>query len=230
VAKIEARDTAAPPRRGRPARISQDKIVEAAIELGLDTFTMQGIADRLGVTSPALYSHVAGRHQVLDLVSVALRKRLEGFASPATEWRDWLTDFAHLVRKHLAPSASMLIVDLRGSGTSDRVSLGERGLQLLIDAGMSPAEAGYSVWLVFRVAITARAANGPTLDGLVNDAGEVLRPETATDLPATHAVNNALAGRRAGDSFDFDLRIVLDGIARQLTGPCPAPTPRQDDP
>jgi AcrR family transcriptional regulator len=220
---------AAAPRRGRPPRISQDQIVEAAIELGLDTFTMHGIADRLGVTPPALYSHVDGRHQVLDLVSVALRKRLEGFASPATGWRDWLTDFAHLVRRHLAPSASMLI-DLRGSGTADRVSVGERGLQLLIDAGMSPAEAGYSVWLVFRVAITARAANGPTLDGLVSDAGEVLGPGTVSELPATNAVNSALAARRDDDSFDFDLRIVLDGIARQLAGPRPAPTPRQDDP
>lgn len=59
-----------PPRRGRgrPPKISQERIVEAAIELGLDSFSMQGIAEHLGVTAPALYSHVAGREQVLDLV------------------------------------------------------------------------------------------------------------------------------------------------------------------
>jgi hypothetical protein len=119
------------------------------------------------------------------------------------------------------------MVDLRASGTSDRVSLGERGLQLLIDEGMTPADAGYAVWLVFRVAITSRAAYGPTLAGLVSDAGEVLGPEAASELPATHAVNQALANGGTDDSFDLDLRIVLDGIARQIAGSPPAQT-RQD--
>ena len=38
-------------RRGRPPKLSRDKIVQAALELGLDSFSMQGIADRLEVTS-----------------------------------------------------------------------------------------------------------------------------------------------------------------------------------
>ena len=86
---------------GRPARISQRQIVDAALDLGLDAFTMQGIAERLGVSTPSLYSHVAGRGEVLELVRAALLARMQAFASDAADWRGWLVDFAAAVRRHL---------------------------------------------------------------------------------------------------------------------------------
>jgi AcrR family transcriptional regulator len=204
------------PRRGRPPRISQDRIVEAAVELGLDSFSMQGIADRLGVTPPALYSHVAGREEVLDLVNTALLRHMAAFSSTADDWRAWLTDFAHEVRRHLTPSASALMVDLRGPAASVRVGMGERGLQLLMDSGFTPAEAGYVVWLVFRVAITAGAEQGTGLAGYVDDTGNVLGPRASSTVPATQAVHDALVSEGPHDTLERDLQIVLDGIARRL--------------
>lgn len=202
-------------RRGRPPRISRSQIVEAAVGLGLDSFTMQGIAEALGVTAPALYSHVAGREEVLELVNETLRARLESFSSAATDWRSWLTDFAELIRSHLAPSMSSVMVDLHGSGTAAQVSVGERGLQLLMDEGLTAAEAGEAVWLVFRVAITAGPAQGTDFAGFVEDTGRVLSAETAPILPATHAVHEVFsAGPR--DTFGSDLQIVLDGLAAKV--------------
>lgn len=210
-------DVAAPAgrRRGRPPRISRSQIVEAAIGLGLDSFTMQGIAEALGVTAPALYSHVAGREEVLELVNETLRARLETFSSSATDWRSWLTDFATLIRTHLAPSVSSLMVDLHGPGTAAQVGVGERGLQLLMDEGLSAAEAGEAVWLVFRVAITAGPAQGTDFAGFVEDTGRVLSPATSPTLPATHAVHEVFsAGPR--DTFRADLQVVLDGLEAKL--------------
>ncbi len=203
------------PRRGRPPKISRDQIAEAAIALGVDSFTMQAIADHLGVTSPALYSHVSGRDDVLELVNTTLRNRLGAFSSPATTWRDWLIDFAQLIRHHLAPSASSLMIDLHGPGTAEQLGVGERGLQLLMDDGFTAAEAGYAVWLVFRVAITAGPAQGTDFAGYVDETRRALLPASAPVLPATQAVNETFA---AGphDTFAFDLQVVVDGLAQWL--------------
>ncbi len=200
-------------RRGRPPKINRTQIVEAAIGLGLDTFTMQGIAEHLGVTSPALYSYVAGRDEVLALVTDALRQRLDAFSSAATTWREWLIDFAQLVRRDLAPSASSLMVDLHGPGTADQLGVGERGLQLLMDDGFSAAEAGSAVWLVFRVALTAGPEQGTDLARYVDETRRALLPTTAPTLPATQAVNLAFASG-ARDTFSFDLHVLLDGLER----------------
>ncbi|MBX3286447.1 MAG: TetR/AcrR family transcriptional regulator C-terminal domain-containing protein, partial [Actinobacteria bacterium] len=179
----------------------------------------QGIAEHLGVTAPALYSHVAGREEVLDLVNAALRRRVAAVADPADTWQEWLTAFAHGVRRHLASSASTLMGDLRAPGPPDRVAMGERGLQLLIAAGLSPAHAALSVWLVFRVAITAGPEGGSSLVGFLGETGRVLAPGPDHPLPATTAVHAALSAPTAPDPFEFDLAVVLAGIAQQIGAP-----------
>jgi AcrR family transcriptional regulator len=204
---------------GRPARISQRQIVAAALDLGLDAFTMQGIAGHLGVSTPALYSHVAGRGEVLALVSAALVERMQAFHSDAADWRGWLVDFAAEVREHLAPSASVLAADLRGPATTLRLGVGERGLQLLLDRGLTPVEAGRAVWLVFRLALTAGPRPAAALAGLVDDTGTVLGPAQAVGFPATRAVHDALVADGPHDTFDHDLGLVLDGIAARLDRP-----------
>jgi AcrR family transcriptional regulator len=179
---------------------------------------MQGIAGRLGVSTPSLYSHVAGRDEVLDLVRAALVERMQAFASDAGDWRAWLVDFAAAVRRHLAPSASVLAADLRGPATTLRLGVGERGLQLLLDRGLTPVEAGRAVWLVFRLALTAGPRPAAALAGLVDDTGSVLAPSLASadGFPATLAVHDALVDDGPHDTFDHDLAVALDGIAARI--------------
>jgi len=206
------------PRRGRPRTIDQERIVAAAIELGLDGFSMQGLAARLGVSTPSLYTHVSGRDEVLALVGAALRDRVATIDSPAETWREWLVDFAHAVRTHLAPSAATVLVDLSSPAMIDRVGLAERGLALLMADGFSATDAGQAVWLVFRVAITAGPVGDPSYSGFVRGATPVLAAgrrgsgRGADALPATRSVHDALADHPT-DPFDADLDVVLDGIA-----------------
>lgn len=202
----------APKRRGpgRPPKINLDSIVDAAITLGLDSFSMHGIAEVLGVTAPALYSHVSGRGEVLDLVSNAVHQQLRSFTSPATDWRQWLGDFARLVRAQLGGSVSALTTGIHHIGANEQLGLGEQGLELLIADGLSPSDAGYAVWLVFRVAITAGVDQATRLTGYITETAHLVGP-TVADLPATHAVQSALSGE-SHDTFDFDLAVVLAGI------------------
>ena len=196
-------------RRGRPARISQAQIVEAAIELGIESFSMQGIAEHLGVTPPALYTHVSGRDEVLDLLAADLIARLTVPVSERMDWRTWLLEYGRLVRRHLAGAGLSLQVDLSGPLGADKLRAAEGGLSLLMRAGFDPADAGLAIWLVFRVALTA----GPASDASVTVA--MAEAERAFD-PSTHpATGRALAAISAAphvDTFEFDLRVVIAGL------------------
>lgn len=196
--------------------------MEAAVALGLDAFTMQGIAERLGVTAPALYTHVAGREEVLALVNAHLRHTLESFTSPAPTWQGWLVDFATLLRELLGPSAASLMVDLRSPGATPQITMGEQGLQLLLADGFSPEQAAYAMWLVFRLAVTAGPADQTSFAGFMGDTGTVLGQGSDDALPATSLVHRTLAATGPHDTFAFDLAVAVAGLDAQPRTPARA--------
>ena len=46
---------------GRPARTSLDELIAAALDLGLDTFTLGAVAERVGVAESTVYGYVPTR-------------------------------------------------------------------------------------------------------------------------------------------------------------------------
>lgn len=80
---------------GRPAQISREQIVVAALEGNLDTLTMRELASRLGVTHGALYRWVPGRDALLNLISEVMVERILPSDAPTkTRWRSWLARLA----------------------------------------------------------------------------------------------------------------------------------------
>jgi AcrR family transcriptional regulator len=196
--------------------------VAAAIDLGIDAFSLQAIAERLGVTAPALYSHVAGRDEVVELAEAAVRDQLHGFASDAQDWRGWLVDFATNVRDAHGPAGRLRAFDGRADGAD--LLAGEPGLRLLLEAGFDEVDAASAVWLTYRVAVTAEPERAGSFGRFVHDTGDLLGASTtAVDAPATRAVQRALADGPP-DTFAFDLEVVLDGIAARLDRPPARPT------
>jgi AcrR family transcriptional regulator len=83
------------PQAGRPAQLSREQIVEAALAGNLDTLTMRELAGRLGVTHGALYRWVPSREALLDLVSEVIVDRIVPDGEPdAAGWRSWLARLA----------------------------------------------------------------------------------------------------------------------------------------
>ncbi|MFT3715697.1 MAG: TetR family transcriptional regulator [Gordonia sp. (in: high G+C Gram-positive bacteria)] len=83
------------PAPGRPARLSRDAIVAAALESDLSTLTMRDLAARLGVSHAALYRWVPDRDGLFDLISVEMAQRILPQTEPtAGTWREWLRDLA----------------------------------------------------------------------------------------------------------------------------------------
>ncbi|SCD86983.1 MULTISPECIES: TetR/AcrR family transcriptional regulator [unclassified Streptomyces] len=97
-------EAAAPPRGGpgpKP-RLSVDAIVAAAVavadEEGMAALSMRAVGDRLGRTAMALYTHVPGKSELLDLMYDAVHAELPS-AYPESEsdpddWRAPLTAWA----------------------------------------------------------------------------------------------------------------------------------------
>ncbi|MEU7327907.1 TetR/AcrR family transcriptional regulator [Streptomyces parvus] len=82
-------------RPGRPARLSRERIAEAALQGDVTTLTMRELATRLGVSHSSLYRWVPDRDGVLDLVSGVMVERVLPEDEPdAGTWLDWLTRLA----------------------------------------------------------------------------------------------------------------------------------------
>jgi len=211
----QAADTLGP-RRGRPPKVTRDQIVDTAVRLGLDSFTMVGLAEELGVSPATLYSHVAGRREVIELVEARLHHTMSGFETDAGDWRSWLTDFAALVRRELGSSASTLLNASRDDA-SIRIDIGEPGLRLLMAAGFDSVEAAYAIWLVVRVAITASSGTDPSFAPYLDPTAELIESSSDPDgVRALRRVHHDLTATGGHDTSTFDLEVVLDGIAARL--------------
>lgn len=73
------------PRRGRKAILTREMIADAALAIGFDNITMTNVADRLGVSHAALYTHVRDR---ADLVVAAVDRLAAGIDWPPPD-PDW---------------------------------------------------------------------------------------------------------------------------------------------
>lgn len=198
-------------KRGRPPQISRDDVVGAAMAIGLDRFTMASVAERLGVTTPALYTHVNSRDELLTLVSTELVSRIEAALDTAGDWRAFLTSLARAVRDALTWSHWAVMSQMEGPSTAG-IAIGERGLQVLADAGFTPSDAARAIWLVLRLALTAGPPSAPSIDFQRTSAPELADPPPG--LPLIRQALTDLDRNPDADPFEWDLAVVLDGIGR----------------
>jgi len=94
-------------KRGRPARLSREAILEAGLALlersPEDPLTLSRIAEEVDAVPAALYRHVGSHDELLDgvlgLVLEGIRFEIRPRASLQSQVRDWMTSVrAHLLR------------------------------------------------------------------------------------------------------------------------------------
>ena len=78
-------------RAGRPPSIRREQIVAAALELGIAGLTLRKLAQRLGVSSQALYRYFPNLEALLDAVVDELDKRIPLPPDHGEGWCDWRT-------------------------------------------------------------------------------------------------------------------------------------------
>jgi AcrR family transcriptional regulator len=127
---------------GRRRRLNRAEIIEASVEIldrgELSELSMRGLAERLGVTPMALYTHVADKDEILDeLLDAALRRNAAPEPPPrSTSWRPWMERFATTLRDLLLQHPVLLDRYLRAPvGVPAALERMEAGLAVLVRAG-----------------------------------------------------------------------------------------------
>ena len=212
-------------KRGRPARINRQMIVDAARSLDREGLTLQAVADRLGVDRKALSYHVAGRQQLIDLVATqTIGEELQGLELPEA-WDAAIRSWAEATRRAMLREGSMaLVIDhLPGAGILTSI---DALLQRLLDAGFDEITAGRAIYcltgIVFAGArdtlLVERRGEHPTMA----EVAHILQDLPDDELP--HLRRVPLAGdplRGAEDQARFDIDLVVAGLHHQLIDRAP---------
>lgn len=208
-------------RRGRPPRISRDRVVGAALDIGLERFSMDDVAERLGVTTPALYTHVSGRDEIVRLGAGVVIERGSAAAEEWTDWESWLRGWTTSLRGDLGAIGGELLDAVRDGLEVGHLEVVERGIGLLIEAGLGPSEAGHTLWLAARIAMSAgpsgtspvaavaAAARSTALESATSAASGTMTPAMASAIDAMTDVDN-------DEAFAFDLDVLVAGVEARL--------------
>jgi AcrR family transcriptional regulator len=203
-----ATTTAAPHRpRGRPAKLSHEAIVTAALALldreGAEALTMRRLAGELGVEAMSLYRHVSDRAALLESIADRLAAEIER-RPPDEDWVDALRGVAIELRAlaHRHPAAFTLVA-MRVLNTSGVLRPIEDALAALRRGGFTPARA------VFAYRLIVTYARGYALAELAGFALEV-GPEQ--QLPQVRSLSRRLAGEPTEANFRTGLETILGGL------------------
>jgi AcrR family transcriptional regulator len=230
--------TRPPATTGRPAKLTLDVVVSTAVRLadadGLEAASMARVATALGVGTMTLYSYVPSRAELVDLM---VDEVLTGLALPAPgearpgSWPEQIRLYAD--RTHAMYAAHPWLTGV----STQRPPIGPGMLAEREYVLSAVSDIGLPVDLVNTAAVTiqafvtsaaraaAESAQLRRATGQSNDAWWQQRNElweTWFDVerhPAMTALWNAGGFGRGtdeqmADAYDYGLRLLLDGIAR----------------
>ncbi len=217
-----------PERRGRPARLTLDRVVDRAVDLadagGLEAVTIPKVATAVGCSTMALYRHVSSKDELLVLMTdFAAGSPPDGITAP---WRDGLRAWAEALYGVVSAHPWIPHVPINGppSGPSHMAWL-DAALRTLRDTTLGPRDrvaivtllAGY-VHQSVRLATDHRAAIGDDQTGAYHAYGaalaELVQPDRFPDAAAIFT-GPTFTESIADYHFHFGLELVLDGIERR---------------
>jgi AcrR family transcriptional regulator len=180
---------AAPTRRGRPGH-TRDSLLEVAVavfnERGYDATSMEELAGRLGITKSAIYHHVSGKGQLLQL---ALDRALDALFAVTDESGATsgpaIARLEHVVRASVRVLTEQLpfvtlLLRVRGNSPIEQAALQRRrDFDRIVTALVRAAEEEGGVRPDVDPAVTSRL-----LFGTVNSLVEWYRPDRELDAEA----------------------------------------------
>jgi AcrR family transcriptional regulator len=234
----QTRTSAAPPPAGRPAALTREQVVVAALEIidqdGVEALTMRRLGQALERNPMGIYRHAADKDALLDAVVEHVLSELVVAHEPDrdgehgdVEWETALRRTAHAFRRIglTHPNAVPLLVTrsvtgplaLRPLGT---LRLQEELLEVFIGAGFDPHGALHATRLF------TGFLHGHLQDELqqqVHDPDETddllrlgLHRLPITQFPRLRSLATVLAAYDGAAELDEGLDIVIAGLRSQL--------------
>ncbi|MEM7100025.1 MAG: TetR/AcrR family transcriptional regulator C-terminal domain-containing protein [Pseudomonadota bacterium] len=134
---------------GRPQLIDTQKIVSAALELGVDNLSMHAVARKLGVSTTALYRYVASKDVLLDECMNYFCGKIE-LPDDNLPWQTYMAGVGNAFRKALitTPGASSYGVKI-GPTTPAAFRIIEASLTVLQRDNFSPEQS----WMAYSMVV-----------------------------------------------------------------------------
>ncbi|WP_307854570.1 TetR/AcrR family transcriptional regulator [Rhodococcus sp. B50] len=195
--------------RGRPPSLTEDQIVDAALEIirsqGLDALSMRRLSQRLGRSQMAAYSYVADKQELLDLVAQRTLVDVQVPDESAGPWDCRLRMLIDGIDSQLRRNPGIAGFLLQRMLHSDR-RLVDAFMAILLSAGLREPQVLLSYAMIHTY-----------LFGRYQVAlAEV--PRDTTDLPPALAqVMPHLTGLRGADYYTFGIETLIDGLRARVT-------------
>ena len=196
---------------GRPATITRDDVVDAALLLarrvGLDRFTMTQLAEELGVAPMTAYYHVSNRSELTQLVVDELLNRVEIPGLDEGPWDVRLKTLEANARRELGGIPGIRTgISAEGSPATQR--LAEAVLAILRDAGFDENQALLAYGAMFTYMVGQ----------LDLDVASVREKDSGDASRFKELVDRTAGGRRpsSDDFFDFGFDLLLAGLRQAL--------------
>jgi TetR/AcrR family transcriptional regulator, tetracycline repressor protein len=215
-------------RRGPRRAVSEEVILDAALDLldegGIGAASIRSIAARVGVAPNAVYTYFPNKAAVIQGVVERILGEVEHDAvvDVARPWRDRVESLAlHLRERVLAHPAAVPLMVVGPMDGLNALTLNERLLDFLCDAGLTPTEAARASYLVIVYVFGSMAlevAHGPDSGPLPPEADRVaVRREGFSSIPTasfprTAAAADTLAAFITTEQYLWGLQRLLDGI------------------
>ncbi len=212
-------------RPGRPARLSRDAILAAALaiadEQGIEAVTMRAIGQRLDSEAMSLYRHVRDKEDLLDGLIDMVFGEIE---IPATDdWKAAMRGRAISARQVLARHRwAVALMESRLHPGPANLRHHDDVVRILDGAGLSAAEATHAGNLldsfIFGFVVQEHALPFSTADEFAQ-VGDDLIAAIPDDYPHLKRVGGELlaSGFDYGDEFEFGLDFILDALERRYS-------------
>jgi AcrR family transcriptional regulator len=204
------------------APLTRERVLQVAVDFadehGIDALSMRELARELGFGVMSLYNHVANKDELLDGMVDRVASEIETPSSPGGDWRHALRETALSAHRTLLrhPWASAMW-STRTPGPA-RLRYFDSILRGLREAGFSVDTAcrGFHAITTHVLGFTLQKLDFPVAQRDLSDvASDFLAEMSTADYPyfAEH-VQHHIDAPHQGDSFEFVLDLILDGLER----------------
>lgn len=170
-----ARHEAAPRKRGRPARLSRDQVIDTVLAL-LERDprampTIARIAERIGAVPAALYRHFDGQDDLFDSILARVLASSESAFDADAPWQSQLASWMQGLRRHLLQYPAVIALIGRTGRTSPAwLDASSALVEILGRAGLEGRELALSyLWVLeTTVGLVWQEASMPLSEQIAN--------------------------------------------------------------
>jgi TetR/AcrR family tetracycline transcriptional repressor len=219
-----AGDPSRPRSRGRPPRISRERIIAAARTMAPEQLTMQKVADVLGVNPKALNYYVGDRDGLRQMVALdVFESELRRVKIPGGgDWRDVVRAYVDALQNAIIKLGALaLSTHLPGSDGLGALDPVESVLQALVDAGLNVDEAGRALTFITDIAYVAGRDALRVAEHSVHPEFPHVATALESTAPQDFPVLRQVVARRVSAGQDerqveFSINLVIAGLERTV--------------